>query len=121
VSDNFYWRSTKIKDFTKLATLPAVTLTTSAREKGVLDERQYDVSLENPTETVAIQIRIKLLRDRSGKRVLPVHFDDNYFWLLPGERKTIIVRCKERDLAGEKPRLIAEGLNLPGTDIPISR
>jgi hypothetical protein len=31
------------------------------------------------------------LRDRAGERVLPALYSDNYFWLLPGESRSITV------------------------------
>jgi hypothetical protein len=37
---------------------------------------------------VAAMVRVSL-RDRAGERVLPATYSDNYFWLLPGETRTI--------------------------------
>jgi hypothetical protein len=111
--------TTKANTFSQLATLPPVTLTSKATEKTVGDERVIHVSLENPTSTVAVQVRLKLLRAKDAKRVLPVHYDDNYFWLLPKEKKTVAVYYKDTKLGKEQPRLVAEGLNVPRSDIPL--
>ncbi len=32
------------------------------------------------------------LRDASGERVLPVFYDENYFSLLPGEKRTVHIQ-----------------------------
>lgn len=48
------------------------------------------VSMENPSETVAYQNILKA-RDASGQLVPCTFWEDNFFTLLPGEKRT--VRC----------------------------
>jgi hypothetical protein len=31
------------------------------------------------------------VRDAEGDRILPVRYDDNYFWLLPGESRSVVL------------------------------
>lgn len=38
-------------------------------------------------------VRLALRDHRSGKRVLPARYCDNYLWLLPGEGRDITVSC----------------------------
>lgn len=46
------------------------------------------VTAVNPTDIPQLLVRVKLV-DADGRRVLPVHWSDNYLNLLPGERRTI--------------------------------
>ncbi|HEY2060271.1 MAG TPA: glycoside hydrolase family 2 protein, partial [Amycolatopsis sp.] len=50
------------------------------------------------------------LRERNGTdRVLPTLYGDNYFWLLPGESRTITV---DPHRAVDHPRLRVEAYNV---------
>jgi hypothetical protein len=50
--------------------------------------------------------------ERSGKRILPAFYSDNYFPLMPGEHRTVTVEVFLRDSGGETPVLEAEGLGV---------
>jgi len=52
------------------------------------------------------------VREKSNDRILPVIYSDNYFSLMPGESRTIIVELSDADARGEIPKLIFEGLNV---------
>ena len=64
-------------------------------------------------------VRLKVIRAKSGERVLPVYCEDNYFSLLPGESRTISIQFAVVDLAGEQPKLAIEGWNIAPEEIPI--
>jgi hypothetical protein len=53
-----------------------------------------------------------LRRQRSGKRVLPVFYSDNYLSLLPGESKSLTVEATVADLGGDLPMLAVDGWNV---------
>jgi hypothetical protein len=40
-------------------------------------------------------VRLSLRERRSGGRVLPTRYSDNYLWLLPGEQRTVTLSCPE--------------------------
>lgn len=44
----------------------------------------YIVSVSNPTGTIALLVRLRLL-DANGEDVLPILWEDNYFSLVPNE------------------------------------
>jgi Ig-like domain-containing protein len=49
------------------------------------------------------------LRERNGTdRVLPTPYSDNYFWLLPGESRTVTI---DPQRSVRTPRLLAEAYN----------
>jgi hypothetical protein len=119
ISDNFYWGSVVGGSCKALATLPSVTLAARARRSQSGDTLQFAVSLSNHTGTVAPAIRLKVEREVSGQRVLPVFYSDNYFALLPGESKLVTLEFAGRNLAGEAPKIVVEGWNIQPENIPV--
>ncbi|POX52800.1 hypothetical protein C3488_07095 [Streptomyces sp. Ru72] len=45
--------------------------------------------IRNQGPVVAAMVRISLLEDPHGRRVLPTLYSDNHLWLLPGESRTV--------------------------------
>jgi hypothetical protein len=119
LSDNFYWSCAKGGSCEALNELPSIKLVAKADQSRNQGDRQIRVQITNPTQNVALAIRLKVQRADSGARVLPVFYSDNYFSLLPGESRTVSVTFKETNLAGAAPRLIAEGWNIPPEEIRI--
>ena len=54
-------------------------------------------------------------RAKSGVRVLPVTYSDNYVSLLPGETQTVTIEAATADFAGEAPLLTVDGWNVTTT------
>jgi exo-1,4-beta-D-glucosaminidase len=48
------------------------------------------VTVTNGGKTLAFQVRLKMV-DAGGEEPLPVFWEDNYFELFPGEKRTIRV------------------------------
>jgi hypothetical protein len=70
------------------------------------------VTLENPSHEPALMIRLNL-KTADGEQVLPVLYDDNYFHLMPGEKRAIQVEWNPRDARGEIPDVDISGYNVP--------
>lgn len=68
--------------------------------------------LTNHSRYPAFNIRLKVLGDKSRKKILPVMYDDNYFTLLPGEQKMVTMELQNADTRGEQPVVAIEGFNL---------
>ena len=113
LSDNFYWQSqaSHITDFTSLQTLPPVKLDASIARHDADGKCLLDVTLHNPTKTVALMAHVQLRRQNSNDRVLPVYYTDNYVSLIPGESTTFIVEAAAADLHGQNPLLVLDGWN----------
>ncbi len=129
VSRNLYWLSTKpetldwdksdwyhtptktFADYTALNSLPAVTLkvTSDTTQQGT--DRATTVSIENPGPAIAFGIRLKATKGADGEEVLPVLWEDNYFALLPGERRTVTATYRAKDLGRATPFVQAEAWN----------
>ena len=56
-------------------------------------------------------VRLKAVREKSGDRILPAIYSDNYVALMPGERGTIRRELAQADTRGERPRMTVEGFN----------
>ena len=70
------------------------------------------VYVANPTHRVALMIHLNVIRARWEKRVLPTFYEDNYFSLLPGERRTVSIEFTQSSFAGEPLALTVGGWNL---------
>jgi hypothetical protein len=152
ISDNFYWHASPSipagqQTFQDLESLPAVGLEVSAAVRGLepiqppnatnLEHREdipieinppgsplvLDVTVRNPTSHVALMAHLQLRRARTGIRVLPAFYSDNYLSLVPGETKTLTIQAAQSDLQGEPPLIAVDGWNItvantPGASVP---
>ena len=111
---NFYWLSTapetsdwehaswyltpiaSYADFTALNQLPKVTLTVDSQTKEQGEEQQTHVVVENPSSSLAFFLRLKVNSCTDGEEILPVVWQDNYFSLLPGEKREVTANYRVR-------------------------
>ncbi len=129
VSRNFYWLSTKpetlewdkstwydtptktFADYSALNSLPPVELKLNSVTRAQGMDRVTTVFVENPTANLAFGVRLKLTKGDDGDEVLPVLWQDNYFALLPGERREITATYHAKDLGRSSPAIKAEAWN----------
>ena len=114
ISDNFYWRgiSSKPNDLTALESMPVVKLATKASTRTKGEKVFIDVTLRNPSKKIALMTHLQLHRGKTGERVLPVYYSDNYISLAPKEEKKITIEADADNLKGEKPLVLADGWNI---------
>ncbi|MEU4154193.1 discoidin domain-containing protein [Streptomyces sp. NPDC026659] len=74
--------------------------------------RELTARVTNRGSSVAAMLRLSLVDTRSGDRILPAEYNDNYLWLLPGESRTVTVSWPGR-ADGARPGLRVEGYNVP--------
>ena len=108
VSDNFYWRGLEEYNYKALRDLPKVKL-----EARVLSEQRggrwhLSVTLHNPAKTPALMVKVKVIREKSGDRILPAIYSDNYIALMPDESRTIWAEVADTDTRGEQPDIVIE-------------
>ena len=129
VSTNFYWLSTKpdvldwdqstwyytpeksYADYTALNSLPPVELKYSAESEVKGDDGITRVTVENPSRNLAFAVHLivkTVKRDEEDVReeaeILPVLWEDNYFPLLPGEKRTVAATYKAAEAGQEAAR-----------------
>jgi len=124
ISSNFYWLSGKgdeTADFTSMNRLPEVKVNYTAssiqKENG---KYTLTVEVENPSSTLAFFVNPKILKNSSKLMVLPVFWDDNYFSLLPKEKKLVKVEFMEKNLGGDAPLLVIDGWNIKHEQIELN-
>ncbi|MDF2382010.1 discoidin domain-containing protein [Nostoc ellipsosporum NOK] len=120
LSRNFYWRGSSYQDYRPLANMKEVSVTAIAKSEKRSSQSDVNVTLSNNSSGVALSIRLKVLKSKSGKRVLPVFYEDNYISLVPGEKRTVTISFNNDDLDGEEARLIMEGWNMTEKVIPVA-
>ena len=113
ISSNFYWRAQPDHpdDMSALNELPTVTLNAQAQSSDGNGTRTVTVTLTNPSKAVALMAHLQLRR-KSGDRVLPVYYSDNYVSLAPGDTKTITIQADTSQFNGEDALVVVDGWNV---------
>jgi exo-1,4-beta-D-glucosaminidase len=130
ISENFYWLSTKgdtldkpkqgsdwyytptkqFADFTALNSLPPVKLNLLTKSGRSGDEYATHVTIENPGKSLAFFVHLKVNDAKTGEEILPVIWEDNYFSLLPGEKRELTATYALP--RGVKPAVEVQGWNV---------
>jgi len=112
ISENFYWQGVEEGNFNAIHDLPEVKLE-SVTEVIRKRERWYlTTRMTNPTKYPALMVRLKVIRDETGDRILPVIYSDNYLFLMPGEERTVRMEVQHADTRGETPDVVISGFNV---------
>jgi len=143
IADNFYWLSNKddILDYSRTVFLdqpqhgkPVITLNTPQTQFGDYsminqlpkaivktnfvvsrnsNESKATVIIENYGECLAFMLKLRILRKSDSTEVLPIYWNENYLYLLPGESKVVsAVSSVEKQ---DKFLLCVEGFNYEET------
>jgi hypothetical protein len=108
ISDNFYWRGLEEGNYRALRDLPQAKLESNTRAERSGDRWVLTTEIFNDSKTPALMVRLKAVRAKSGDRILPVLYSDNYISLMPGERRTITTEVRDADTRGEPPSILVE-------------
>jgi hypothetical protein len=68
--------------------------------------------LLNMERSPALMVRLKAVREKSGDRILPALYTDNYLVLLPRERRTVTTELLHSDTRGERLWIVVDGFNV---------
>jgi hypothetical protein len=120
LSENFYWRATPEHedDFQSLNDMPRADIEIEGYRRESAGNCLLNVEIRNPSRAVALMTHLQLRKGRSGARVLPVFYSDNYISLVPGERKMVTIEAALADLGGESPVLAVDGWNVALVPVP---
>ena len=135
LSDNFYWLSLKADvldwnrkkdtvytpqkefgDLTGLNTLPNAKVAITKTLQGSGSNSSLTVVTENKGDSVAFMVHPRLTRGKGGDDLTPILWTDNYFSLLPGEKKTVTAKFDSASLQGATPELVVDGWNVELTE-----
>jgi hypothetical protein len=112
ISENFYWRGGEEGKYRALRDVPKVKIEAGTRADRRGTRWVLTTDLRNTGAQPALMVRLKAVREKSGDRILPAIFSDNYVFLMPGERRTIRTELEDADTRGERPRMAVEGFNV---------
>ena len=112
VSENFYWRGLEDGNYRAIRDLPKVKLEVATRVEHQGARWLLTTELHNASANPSLMVRLKAVREKTGDRILPALYSDNYIALMPGERRTIRTELAHADTRGENPRMVVEGFNV---------
>jgi len=108
VSENFYWRGLEDGDYRALRTLAQANVGAATRMEQRDGRWRLSTELHNVSATPALMVCVKAVREKTGDRILPALYSDNYVALMPGESRTIVIDLADADTRGEKPSVVVE-------------
>ena len=88
ITDNIYWLTTVEKDYTSLVNLPKIAPEIQIDVNRKENVYQGKIALK-ADKNISFFNRIKVFDKNTGKRILPVHYSDNYITLMPGDKREI--------------------------------
>ena len=112
ISENFYLRGTEENNFRAIRTLAKATVEAATHVERQGNEWVLTTVLHNASAQPALMVSVKAVREKSGDRILPALYSDNYVALMPGEGRTIVTRLNDADTRGERPGIVVGGFNV---------
>jgi exo-1,4-beta-D-glucosaminidase len=117
LSSDVYWMpqgglETDEDCYRPLEELPSVPLDAGAEVVEEGEETVIQARVRNPSETIALATRLRVLRSDTNEEILPVFWEDNYFSLAPGEERVVRCRIAANALAGRTHVLAVSGWNV---------
>jgi Exo-beta-D-glucosaminidase Ig-fold domain/F5/8 type C domain/Glycosyl hydrolases family 2 len=106
VSTNFYLRGLQEDDYRAIRELPDIQVQSQTTVERRNDHWHLSTELHNNTTSPALMVRLKAVREKSGDRILPAIYSDNYIALMPGESRVILTEVNEADTRGEQPTIV---------------
>jgi len=107
-------RGLEENNFQAIRKLPKVNVSAVTRAEQQGGVWRLTTELANSSNTPVLMVRVKAVREKSGDRILPAIYSDNYVALMPGEKRAIQTELADADTRGEHPKIVLEGFNLAG-------
>ena len=139
VSDNFYWLSAKpdvldwakrfeevytpqsaYADLSGLNTLPPVKVALSSSMVREGKDRVVQALVENASPSLAFMVHLRVAKSRTGEDLVPIFWDDNYFSLLPGEKRQVTARFESQTADVGSLVLTVDGWNVTASSAPLA-
>jgi exo-1,4-beta-D-glucosaminidase len=110
--DGYYTPEKSFADFSELRKLPPVKLKVSAQYVPQGTNGSAQVTVDNPSTHLAFAIHLRVVNSGDGEELLPVQWEDNFFSLLPGERRSLTASYALPGSATVKPDIRLDGWNV---------
>lgn len=127
---NFYWRSNSKYEgknrltgpttagFQELSKLKKAKLKVSYKTRKQNNSYFVEIDINNRSGSIAFFTQLQFL-DGSGSPIRPSFYTDNFFSLLPGEKKTITIEVNQEKLP-ENRKLVVKGWNIDKQVFPLN-
>jgi len=87
LSENLYWIPDSTGNFSGLQTMQQADIKATARK---ITDKTIEVKMNNALgNPLAFFIRVSLVNSKTGERILPVFYDNNYISVLPGSERVV--------------------------------
>ena len=113
VSENFYWKTTRgsRNNYTQLNSLPKADINYEVQSVAKADGiTRMHIRVNNPSEKIAFAVRVRLVDPQSGRRILPVIMEENYFTLFAGEHRDLTLEF-DSELCDATPKVLLKQYN----------
>ena len=94
LSQNFYWHARDEHDLQQLNSLPQVAVKGKWKLRHSHGVPYVEGTIKNTGNAPAIEVRLTLRDAKTGLRILPAYYDDNYISLLPGESRNFRIEMR---------------------------
>lgn len=113
VSRNFYWRGREYMDYKAMNTMPEVVPSVKVTKSISGGKVTLNCRINNDSSVPMVNLRLLVLDLRTGERVLPIDYEDNYISLIPGQEREVAVSFDSSSCRSGKYALYIEGWNVP--------
>lgn len=122
VSKNFYWIPNSGSNISGMLTMNKAILVPTANANWLKTGTENTITFKVVDTSVvcAVACRLQLITRNANIRVLPVHYNDNYFSLAPGDTQFVSVKFDDADTKGDYPVLSITGVNVNYTIIVVN-
>lgn len=113
VSENFYWKTTRgsRNSYTQLNTLPKADINYELLSKNQTDGiTRMHIRVNNESDKIAFAVRVRLVDAQTGRRILPVIMEENYFTLFAGEHRDLTLEF-DSELCETTPKVLLKQYN----------
>ncbi len=123
VGSNFYWRSTSVyggmksmtgpttAGFQSIKDLAPANVSMKYKTRTSQGKHYIDIELKNSGRSIAFFTQLQWL-DAAGKPVRPSYYTDNFFSMMPGEKRNITIETDQKNLPAANYSLILKGYNV---------
>ena len=113
LSENIYWLPDSTGNFAGLQQMQQANVTVTAHK---VSDNTVEVKISNPAgNPLAFFNRVSLVDPDTGKRLLPVFYDNNYMSVLPGTEKSIRLEYNGK----AKGKITVEGWNVKAQTVEV--
>ena len=100
-----------VSGFGSINDLHRISVDLQAEKKVTKDKVFISATIRNATTSLAFFTQLKI-KDSKGRIIKPAYYTDNFFSLLPGEKKSIQIEVPKDSMEGNTIRLLLDGQNV---------